>query len=51
MCFEGGVLQYGDLAVTLQVTCHARGETRSEGRDVSIKQLKKTGEYREEYDL
>ena len=47
-CFEGGVLQHGDLADTLQAFYLAKGEMKSEDRDQYIQHLKMTGEYAEE---
>jgi TPR repeat protein len=48
--FEKGLLHHDDLADTLQAMYHARAEMKSEDRDDYIKQLKMTGEYREEFD-
>jgi hypothetical protein len=49
--FEAGFIQHGDLAETLQAMYLARAELRSDHRDQYIKHLKKTGEYRAEYDM
>ena len=48
--FEFGLLHHGDLAETLQAFYFARAEMRSKDRNQFIEHLKKTGEYREEYD-
>lgn len=49
--FEAGSLRHGDLAETLRVFYRSRGELQSEDRDKYIEHLKKTGEYKEEYNL
>jgi TPR repeat protein len=48
--FEDGFLRHGDLADTLKAFYRARAEMRSEDRDKYIEYLKKTGEYKEEYE-
>ena len=48
-CFEDGFLHHADLAETLQAFYRARAEMKSEDRGKYIKHLKRTGEYREEY--
>ena len=50
ICFGNGLLHHGDLAETLQAMYLARAEMKSEDRDQYIAYLKKTGEYREEYE-
>ena len=49
--FEAGLLQHPILAETMQAFYRARAEMKSEDRDQYIKLLKKTGEYKEEYDM
>ena len=48
--FEHSLLHHADLAETLQAFYRARGEMKSEDRDQWIKHLKRTGQYREEYE-
>jgi len=50
-CFDHGLLRHGNLAKSLQAFHRARAEMKSEDRDVHIAYLKRTGKYREEYDL
>ena len=50
-CFEDGFLQHGCLAETMQAYYCARGEMKSEDRDQYIEHLKRTGEYKKEFDL
>ena len=47
--FDVGFLHHGDLAQTLQAFYRARSEMKSEDRDQHIAYLKRTGQYREEY--
>ena len=49
-CFEEGFLRRKDLAETLQAMYLARAELKSDDRDTFIAYLKRTGEYREEYE-
>jgi len=49
-CFEKGLLRHGDLAETLQAMYRARAEMKSADRDAYIEYLKRTGEYKKEYD-
>ena len=49
--FDDGLLHHGDLAEPLQAFYCSRAELRSEHRDKYIEHLKKTGEYKAEYEL
>ena len=49
-CFENGLLHHRDLAETLQAMYRARAEMKSADRDAYIEYLKRTGEYKKEYD-
>ena len=49
-CFEEGSLHHNDLAETLQAMYRARAEMKSDDRDKFMAYLKRTGEYREEYE-
>ena len=49
-CFEDGFLRHVDLAETLQAMYRSRAEMKSEHRDQYIAHLKKTGEYKAEYE-
>ena len=48
--FEDGLILHADLSETLKAFYGARAEMRSDKRDEYIQHLKKTGEYKEEYD-
>ena len=50
LCFADGLLHHGDLSETLQAFYRSIGEMKSGDRDQYIEHLKKTGEYKEEYD-
>jgi len=50
ICFEDGWLLHADLAEAVQAFFLARAEMRSDNRDQYIQHLKKTGEYKVEYD-
>ena len=49
-CYENDFLHHGDLAETLQAMYRARAEMKSDDRDKFMAYLKRTGEYREEYE-
>ena len=49
--FEGGLLDHGDLAGTLQAFYMARAEMKSNDRDAYIEHLKKIGKYDKKLDL
>ena len=49
--FEYGLLRHGDLAKTVQAFYLARDEIMSEDRNQYIAHLKRTGKYREGYDM
>ena len=50
LCFEDGFLHHANLAETVQNFYRSRAELRSEDRDKFIEHLKKTGEYKAEYE-